>query len=481
MVRFFLVLAAAIVLLVLMIVKAKVHPVLAIFAAGLGAGLAFGFDTVKAIAVFTAGFGSTLAGVGCTIIFGSIIAMSIQDTGAIKTLVNSFVRLFKGKRLELSTGLSAFIMSIPIFGDVTSVLASPVCAVISKRKRISMSTMSTWTTFASSLTHSLVPPTPGILAVTILLGADVGMMIVWSTIVSLATYFAVYFLLNRWVDKEWIPPREDYVKGVEEVKTADYRDLLIKEKGLPSVFVAVLPILLPVVLIAGASFAGMNVAKDTPLLAADNPLRVFLTMTGERNIAMFIGVLSCFICGMTLKGNIIKNSNLITGENCRSFSEIVLNKWVGRALGIALLPLMITAMGGGFSSVIRAYPDLTKQLSAVLEPITQYKALAMFVPWLIGAIMMIAVGSRTTAGMTAAGIMIPMMGVLGLTPLQLALLIGSGTLVGSHVSDSGFWVSTQLYNLNTAQGFKYITFIQSAAGVVSFIIVAVLTAAGIVA
>jgi GntP family gluconate:H+ symporter len=322
----------------------------------------------------------------------------------------------------------------------------------------------------------MIPPTPGILAVTIALGADVGMMIFWSTLISLATYLAVWLIMKKWVAKEYIAPREDFTVGVEPVNNDDYNSLLIKEPGIPPVIVAALPILLPVILIAGASFAGMNIAKDTPVLPADNMLRVFLASAGERNVAMFIGAIVCVITGFFMKDNIIKYFKINTGTECKNIGEILLNKWVGRALGIALLPLLITAMGGGFSAIIRAYPGI----DALGKAIVQYNFPSLLVPWVIGAIMMIAVGSRTTAGMTAAAITLPMAEALSLSPLSLALLIGSGTLVGSHVSDSGFWVGTQLYNLNTKQGFKYITLIQSVAGVISLVLITVLISIGLV-
>jgi len=469
MAHFGFVLLAAIIILILLIVKFKVHPVLAIFVAGMGAGIAYGYGFVKTATVFTGGFGSTLGGIGATIIFGSIIAVSIQDSGAVKSIVNFFIKLFRGKVLELATGFTSFVMSIPIFGDVTQVLMSPIAAIIAKRKKASMSTMATWTTFAASLTHSMIPPTPGILAVTILLGADVGLMIFWSLIISIIAYLGTYILMRKWVAKEWIDPRPDYIAGVEAAKTDDYQALLMEEPGLPSVGVSVLPILLPVIFIAGASFAGLYLPEG-------NPIRVFLAAVGERNIAMFIGAALAIVLGFSMKDNIIKHFKINTGEDNNNITDIILNKWVVRALMIALLPLLITAMGGGFSSIIRAYPGISK----LGEIVVQYQFPTILVPWIIAAVMMIAVGSRTTAGMTAGAIVLPMAGALGFNPLQLALIIGSGTLVGTHVSDSGFWVGTQLYNLNVKQGLKYLTLIQAIAGVISLIAIFIFIKIGII-
>jgi GntP family gluconate:H+ symporter len=112
MTYFFIVLVVTITLLVLMIVRFKVHPVLALFVAGIGAGVAYSYGWGNSVSLFMSGFGGTLGGVGCTIIFGSIIAMGIQDSGATKTMVNFFVKLFKGKNMELSTGMAGFIIEL---------------------------------------------------------------------------------------------------------------------------------------------------------------------------------------------------------------------------------------------------------------------------------------------------------------------------------------------------------------------------------
>lgn len=462
MVHFLVVLVLAIALLVAMVIKFKVHPALALFACGMVGGIAFGYGVSKTSAVFTGGFGTTLGGIGCTIIFGSIIASGIQDTGSVKSMVNFFIKLFRGKCLELSTALAAFVMSIPVFGDITQVLVAPIAAFIAKRKNLSMSQMSTWIGVGASLTHSIVPPTPGILAVTIMLGADLGMTIFYGTLISFISLLVVWLLFRSWVGSEWIEPRPDYVEGVVASNSPDYRDLLIKEEGLPGVVSAAFPILLPVVLIAVNSFTGIYLPEG-------NAVRDFFAMVGDRNVALFLGVICAFINGYIYRASVRKLHK--EGADMR---EILFGNWVTRALHVALLPLMITAMGGGFSSVIKTYPGV----DALGGVIVAYNIPAMLVPFVISAIMMLAVGSRTTAGMTSAAIVLPMMGQLHLSPLACTLLTGAGTMIGSHVSDSGFWVNTQLYNLTTKQGLKYITFIGSVTGIVCLLCIWVLLMLG---
>jgi len=474
MVKFLIVLAIAVVILVFMIVRLGFHPVLALFISGMLAGVGFGYSLGETATQFTNGFGSTLGGIGCTIIFGSIIAQGIRDTSGVKSMVNFFIRLFKGKCLELATSLSAFIMSIPVFGDITAVLLSPIAAMLSKRKHISMSLMGSYTLLAGSLTHSIVPPTPGILAIAILLGADLGFVILWGIVISLIGFFVIWFLSRKLIAKEWIDPREDFAAGVEEVNSDDYHDLLIKENALPNVLLAMAPILIPAILIAATSFVDMYAAQGSAV-------RSVMGAIGNRNVALFIGVIMTFINGVIGRQKVMENYEKYSGVKETSLMRVMTNGWVKEALTVALIPLLVTGMGGGFSQIIKYYDTVNEGFNTSLGSAVAASGLPMLiVPFLIGAVMMIAVGSRTTAGMTAAAICLPMMGQIGLSAVAVTLLIGCGTMVGSHVSDSGFWVGTAMFNLNTKQGLKYITLLGSVCGVICFAAAALLLAIGVI-
>ena len=287
MTQFVLAIIISIAVLVFLIVKLNVHPVISLFVGGMLCGSILGNSPLTTITTIANGFGSTLGSIGMTIIFGSIIACSIRDSGAAKSMVNFFIKLFRGKNLELSTGMAAYIMSIPVFGDVTMVLISPLCAIISKRQNKPMGLMASMTILPLNLTHSMVPPTPGILAVSVLLGADLGLVILWGIVCSLIAYLLTWVLMRGWAAKDYYPPKPEYIEGVEEAKSNDYRDLLIQEEGLPNVLAAMSPILLPVILISLASFADMTMAEG-------DPVRTFLDIIGSRNISMFIGV----VCGI---------------------------------------------------------------------------------------------------------------------------------------------------------------------------------------
>ena len=467
MTQFVLAILISIAVLIFMIVKLNIHPVISLFVGSMIAGSILGNNPVTTITAIANGFGSTLGSIGMTIIFGSVIACSIRDSGAAKSMVNFFIKLFHGKNLELSTGMAAYIMSIPVFGDVTMVLISPLCAIISKRQNKPMGQMAAFTVLALNLTHSMVPPTPGILAVAVLLGADLGLVILWGIVCSFIAYIITWILMRKWAGKDYYPPKPEFVEGVEEVKSNDYHDLLIKEENLPNVLFAMSPILVPVILIALASFADMTMAEGAMA-------RVVLDTLGNRNIAMFLGMVFGWLLAVTHKEKALANYNQTSGKNEKSLFTMMFNGWVGEALEVALVPLIVTGFGGGFAQIIKDAPaagELGDVVAASGFP-------GLLVPFVIGAVMECAVGSRTTAGMTAAGLCLPMLDSLGISAVACAVMIVAGTMIVSHVNDSGWWVSQSMLNMDMTRTFKYNTLVGGVAGVIAGIVGAIFITVG---
>ena len=147
------ILVLAVVVLVLLLVKFKMHPVLGLFLTAILVGITTNQGLYNTLSTICAGFGGTLTSIGIPILAGCIIAMGMQDTGAVIAIANGFLKLFRGKRMELSVALTAYIMSIPVFGDVTMILCAPIANVLAKRTKTSMSTMAAWLVTGQFLTH----------------------------------------------------------------------------------------------------------------------------------------------------------------------------------------------------------------------------------------------------------------------------------------------------------------------------------------
>lgn len=471
---FLILLVLSIALLMVLIMKVKLHPTFSLFTAALVMGLVMGvfepegFSFTEVLTMITSGFGSTLGSMGIPIMLGAILAMGVQDTGAAKSIANFFIKLFRGKNLELAPALTAYIVSIPVFGDITTILTSNIANVLSKRKHISMGKMAAFTQAGLNLTHAMVPPTPGILAVSILLGADLGLVIGWGILISIIAFILTWLLLRKWTDKEWIEPLPEVVAEIEETSSNDVKDILIPGKDVPGTFPAFLTILIPVVLIAGSSFINMAVAEDAPI-------RVWTAIFGDKVVALSLGVIYTMFLALFHKFAVRKSNQDVTGKDPANFREIILDSWIARGLSVALPALLITGMGGAFATVIKAAPAIN-DLAGLIE---NSGVPGLLIPFLIGAIMFTAVGSMTTGGMTAAGVVGPMMGILGLSPVSTVLAIGAGTMIFNHVNNSGFWVISKFFNLDLKQGLKYITVPDFVAGVICFIMICAASAVGI--
>lgn len=471
---FLILLVLSIALLMVLIMKVKLHPTFSLFTTALVMGLVMGifepegFSFTEVLTMITSGFGSTLGSMGIPIMLGAILAMGVQDTGAAKSIANFFIKLFRGKNLELAPALTAYIVSIPVFGDITTILTSNIANVLSKRKHISMGKMAAFTQTGLNLTHAMVPPTPGILAVSILLGADLGLVIGWGILISIIGFILTWLLLRKWTDKEWIEPLPEVVAEIEETSSNDVKDILIPGKDVPGTFPAFLTILIPVVLIAGSSFINMAVAEDAPI-------RTWTAIFGDKVVALSLGVIYTMFLALFHKFAVRKSNQDATGKDPVNFREVILDSWIARGLSVALPALLITGMGGAFATVIKAAPAIN-DLAGLIE---NSGVPGLLIPFLIGAIMFTAVGSMTTGGMTAAGVVGPMMGILGLSPVSTVLAIGAGTMIFNHVNNSGFWVISKFFNLDLKQGLKYITVPDFVAGVLCFIMVCIASAVGI--
>lgn len=471
---FLILLVLSIALLMVLIMKVKLHPTFSLFTTALVMGLVMGifepegFSFTEVLAMITSGFGSTLGSMGIPIMLGAILAMGVQDTGAAKSIANFFIKLFRGKNLELAPALTAYIVSIPVFGDITTILTSNIANVLSKRKHISMGKMAAFTQTGLNLTHAMVPPTPGILAVSVLLGADLGLVIGWGILISIIAFILTWLLLRKWTDKEWIEPLPEVVAEIEETSSNDVKDILIPGDDVPGTFPAFLTILIPVVLIAGSSFINMAVAEDAPI-------RTWTAIFGDKVVALSLGVIYTMFLALFHKFAVRKSNQDATGKDPVNFREVILDSWIARGLSVALPALLITGMGGAFATVIKATPAIN-DLAGLIE---NSGVPGLLIPFLIGAIMFTAVGSMTTGGMTAAGVVGPMMGILGLSPVSTVLAIGAGTMIFNHVNNSGFWVISKFFNLDLKQGLKYITVPDFVAGVLCFIMVCIASAVGI--
>ena len=203
-------------ILLFLTLKLKMNSFMALFFTSMGLAIFFGASPSESLDAITGAFGKSLGSIGLPVLFGAILAMGVQDSGAAVAISNFFVRLFRGKHLELAPTLTAYVMAISVFGDISQLLTAPIAATIAKRKNMNMSVVTPYVITAVWFTHGVVPPSAAILAVAILLGADVGMCIFWGLIICLAALLIIYFLTINWMKKHasYAAPKPEYTVGI---------------------------------------------------------------------------------------------------------------------------------------------------------------------------------------------------------------------------------------------------------------------------
>lgn len=331
-------LVVSIAILLILTLKLKVNSFMALFFTAMGLGIFFGASPLDTLNSITGAFGSSLGSIGLPVLFGAILAMGVQDSGAAIAISNFFVKLFRGKHLELAPTLTAYIMAISVFGDISQLLTAPIAATIAKRKNLSMSVVTPYVITAVWFTHGVVPPSAAILAVAVLLGADVGMVILWGLSICLVSLLLIYCLTIKWLTKHasYAEPKPEYTVGIEPAaKDATLDELLIKEENLPNTLVAFLPLIVPAGLIALASICNMTLPEE-------NSVRTVMNFVGDKSVAMLIGIIILIVTNGRIKGKMLRNANRTEKiSEDASLLELGMGNWVSRAINVSAMALLM--------------------------------------------------------------------------------------------------------------------------------------------
>ncbi|WP_158373346.1 GntP family permease [Cellulosimicrobium cellulans] len=426
--------------IVALIVWVKLHPFLALM---LGAGVlavAAGLPYVDAFTSFTAGLGTTVAGVGILIALGAIIGKMLIDSGGADQIVDSILARTPVQRLPWAMAFAAFIIGIPLFFEVGVVLLIPVVMLVARRSKVSMIVVGIPALAGLSALHGLVPPHPGPLIAIDALGADLGLTLGLGLLVSIPTVAIAGPLLAkpmaRWVPLD--PPTE--ILGASD-RADDARR--------PSFATALTVVLLPVVLMLARTLAETVGFEDS---AAGQ----VLDFVGTPLVALLITALVSLVLLGTRQG---RDRSMVSKLVDSSFAPIA-------------SILLIVGAGGGFKQTLVD--------SGVGDVIAKGLADAPISPllaaWLVAVLIRVATGSATVATVTAAGIVAPL--AEGLSPTHVALMvlaIGAGSVFLSHVNDAGFWLVKEYFKMTVGQTFKTWSLMECVLSVTALVVVLLLS------
>jgi len=416
-------LVVSIFLLILLIMKTKIHAFPALIIAAALTGIIGGMPQNAVIASITKGFGNTLGSIGIIIGFGVMMGEIFEFSGAAKRMAKTFIKTLGKGREELALAITGFIVSIPIFCDSGFVILSPLAKAISKKTKKSVITLGVSLAVGLVVTHSLIPPTPGPVGVAGLFGISVGSLILWGIVLSIPMVLGG-MAYARYIGKQiyQVPSEEGegWVRLSGAQALSNYSDDKDDEK-LPSAVAAFAPIVVPIILILMQTITAVMKLQGF----AANVINFF----GTPVIAVGIGLLIA-IYGLTNK--VSRKETLEQMENGI------------KAAGIIIL---VTGGGGALGMVLRD----SGAGNYIAEMIAKTPLPAILLPFVVASLVRLIQGSGTVAMITAASITAPMMATLNVNPVFAALAACTGSLLFSYFNDSYFWVVTRLLGIKEAK------------------------------
>ena len=417
-------LAISIAIILFLVLKFKINPVISMILASLYMGISCSLGFMETITSINSGFGSLMTGIGFPIGFGIMMGQILEDSGAAESLAKSILKAFPGKKAPWALGLTAFLLSIPVFFDVTFVILIPLGIAVAKETKRPLAYFAGAIAIGGVSSQTFVPPTPNPLAAATILNFDLSYIIIAGTIVGLAAAVFSMFVWFRMLDRPgfWDPNKDE--TGLLDMDAA-----VVHRVDLPSPWAAVIPICLPVLAILIGSFWPVVTGSDAP---------VVIQFISQKTIAILLGLLAAYIILLKRMG----------------WSG--LNESVSKSLKQAGVVLLITGAGGAFGAVIQA-TNIGEVLIAGLTEGQSSTMLILCLTFGIGVLFRVAQGSGTVASITAMTIMASVAPSAGCHPVYIALAaLAGGNFIG-HVNDSGFWVVTNLSGASVTGGLKTYT------------------------
>ena len=437
--------AIAIILAIGLIIRFKVDPVISLLLAALYLGLASGVGFAGTIEAIAAGFGEIMAEVGLLIGFGVLIGAFLHSAGAFHRLLDVLVRMVGATRLPYALSILHSTILPSIYVDVQVVLASPVArsaAPYISRNGLPLMASS----LGAGIFAGYVFVIPGLAAISIagLLGVPLGTWLLFGIVIGPLTAI-ITSLIMRLILRGglWKPESDEDVdeamieQEAHEIAAADADADAEAGRSLPLV-VLLLPILVPLILIAFGAFA--------ELLDFSNSFIAFL---GNANLALFVGLVGAYLMFRVTAG--LESTRETMDEGFHTTGEI----------------LLITGVGGSLGAVIGE-----TDLDSVLAGLFQAEAgtpvvVSILLSWFIAALLHLAIGSVSVAAITAAGIIAPILGSISVAPVVIGLAIASGAMFALQVNSNFFWMFKALLGLSTKGSLKTLTGATSIAAVVS--------------
>lgn len=424
-----------ILLLVLLVSWAKLNPFLAFLIVSIAAGLFLGIPLNKVTASVQKGLGDTLGSITIIICLGAMLGKLVADSGAAQKIASVLVNLFGVKYIQWALVIVGFIIGIPLFYNTGFVLVVPLIFSITYKYKLPAVYIGLPMLAALSVTHGFLPPHPSPSALVVIFHANMGKTLIYGIILAIPAVVLAGPVFAQTLKKIDSKPLDTFTS--EEIPS----------DKLPGAANSFLTALLPVILLMLSTFY-LNI--DTSKGTTHN----LVTFIGDAPIVMLISVIIATFSLGTTQGKSLKNLGLIYGDAVKDISLI----------------LLIIAGSGAFKQVLTD-SGINTQITDLFNTMNLPP---LVLGWLLAAIIRISLGSATVAGLTAAGIVAPLVLAGHVNPELMVLSIGAGSLAFSHVNDGGFWLFKEYFNLSIKDTIRSWSVMESIVSVVGLMGVLIL-------
>ncbi|MBS4913093.1 MAG: gluconate:H+ symporter [Veillonella sp.] len=421
-------LLSSIILLILLILKAKLHAFIALLTTCFYLGFITGMPLPKIAASIQAGVADILGFLACVIGLGTILGKLLEYSGGAEVLATTMLKKMGEKRAALVMTIVGVLAGISVFVEVGFVLLFPIVFFVAKKAKLPLFYLGIPLAVALMIVHCMVPPHPAAFAITISLGADVGKVILYSLLISTPTAILAGPVWSKWITKHLKGESESNTSKNLDDQANPLKDATTLPENAPGFGITLFTIILPLLIMVARTILLMTLDKGSSLVPA-------VELIGNPLTALFISVLFAYYALGLSKGKTMDNLLAITDECFKPIAGI----------------LLIIGAGGAFNQML-IDSHLGASLSLWLSSLNMSPIL---LAWFVAFVLHGAIGSATVAMIGAAGMVSPLLAYYpGLQPEIVVLAIGSGAIGLTHVNDSLFWLVKEFLGVSLQNMFK---------------------------
>ncbi len=430
-----LILLSAIIVLILLITVVKLHPFIAFLIVCILTGLARGMEIGPVVKAIQLGMGELMGALLVILCIGAMLGKLVADSGAANTIASGLIKAFGTRYVQWALVVTAFIVGLPLFYGVGFVLLVPLVITIAARYKLPAVYLGLPALASLSVTHGFLPPHPSPVALSQQFHAGLGQTLFYGILIAVPVIIIAGPLFSMRLKKYTAKP------------LAIFAGREIPEDKLPKMLPSLMAAFLPVLLIAADTIVTIWIPQK-------NLFTQFIHTIGDPSMAMLITLLIALYTLGIRQGKSVKEVMVPMTEAVKDISGI----------------LLIIAGAGALKQVLLD-SGISKE---IIQPLTMLSIHPLLLAWGISGLLRVSIGSATVAGLTAAGIVAPMVPASGVNPALMVLATGAGSLLFSHVNDPGFWMFKEYFNLTvkeTIQTWSIMETIVSVGGLIGVFII----------